>query len=90
MQPCLRMESWCFTDFATHGARATPRYAAAAQGIGLSGDRAGLPPLRLITATPDRPRARDVTDAPIAEVRGINVHAAQVVDGRDRRRVERL
>ncbi|MEZ4225961.1 MAG: transposase [Polyangiaceae bacterium] len=56
-------------------------YAAAAQGIGLSGDRAGLPPLRLITAPPDRPHARDVTDAPIAEVRGINVHAAQVVDG---------
>lgn len=65
-------------------------YAAAAQGIGVSGDRAGLPPLRLITAPPDRPRARDVTDAPIAEVRGINVHAVQVVDGRDRRRVERL
>jgi len=65
-------------------------YGAAAQGIGLSGDRAGLPPLRLITAPPDRPHARDVTDAPIAEVRGINVHAAQVVDGRDRRRVERL
>jgi hypothetical protein len=65
-------------------------YGAAAQGIGVSGDRAGLPPLRLITAPPDRPQARDVTDAPIAEVRGINVHAAQVVDGRDRRRVERL
>jgi hypothetical protein len=39
-------------------------YAAAAQGIGVSGERAGLPPLRLITAPPDRPRARDVTDAP--------------------------
>jgi hypothetical protein len=52
----------------------------------VSGERAGLPPLRLITAPPDRPRARDVTDAPVAEVRGINVHAAQVVDGRDRRR----
>jgi hypothetical protein len=65
-------------------------YAAAAQGVGVSGDRAGLPPLRLVTAPPDRPRARAVTDAPIAEVRGINVHAAQIVDGRDRRRVERL
>jgi hypothetical protein len=41
-------------------------YAAAAQGVGVSGDRAGLPPLRLITALPDRPRARDVMDAPIA------------------------
>jgi hypothetical protein len=57
-------------------------YAAAAQGIGVSGDRAGLPPLRSITPPPDRPHARDVTDAPIGEVRGVNVHAAQVVDGR--------
>ena len=65
-------------------------YAAAVPGVGVSGDRAGLPPLRLITAPPDRPRARDVTDAPVAEVRGINVHAVQVVDGRDRRRIERL
>ncbi|MBK8998729.1 MAG: transposase [Myxococcales bacterium] len=67
-------------------------YAAAAQGVSVSGDRAGKPPLRLI-ASPDpqpRPRAADATDEPIAEVRGINIHAAQVVDGRDRRRVERL
>ncbi len=39
---------------------------------------------------PARPRASDITDQPIAEVRGINIHAAQLVDGRDRRRVERL
>jgi hypothetical protein len=45
---------------------------------------------RVLSPPPDRPHARDVTDAPIAEVRGINVHATQVVDGRDRRRVERL
>ncbi|MBE7481597.1 MAG: transposase [Polyangiaceae bacterium] len=67
-------------------------YAAAAQGLSVSGDRAGQPPLRLI-ASPDppaRPRAVDATDQPIAEVRGINIHAVQVVDGRDRRRVERL
>jgi len=67
-------------------------YAAAAQGVSVSGERAGKPPLRLI-ASPDppaRPRAADATDEPIAEVRGINIHAAQVVDGRDRRRVERL
>ncbi|MBK9000396.1 MAG: hypothetical protein IPM35_32145 [Myxococcales bacterium] len=50
------------------------------------------PPLCLI-ASPDppaRPRAADATDEPIAEVRGVNIHAAQVVDGRDRRRVERI
>ncbi|MBE7481569.1 MAG: transposase [Polyangiaceae bacterium] len=42
-------------------------------------------------ARPTRaPRAVDATDQPIAEVRGINIHAVQVVDGRDRRRVERL
>jgi hypothetical protein len=66
-------------------------YAAAAQGISVSGDRAGKPPLRLITSPePLRPRAADATDEPIAEVRAINIHAAQVVDGRDRCRVERL
>jgi hypothetical protein len=67
-------------------------YAAAAQGVSVTGDRAGKPPLRLI-ASPDppaRPHAADATDEPIAEVRGINIHAVQVVDGRDRRRVERL
>ncbi|MBK7585056.1 MAG: transposase [Myxococcales bacterium] len=67
-------------------------YAAAAQGIGVSGERAGKPLLRLVVPAelPERPRAADATDAPIAEVRGINLHAAQVIDGRDRRRVERL
>ncbi|MBK7583385.1 MAG: transposase [Myxococcales bacterium] len=67
-------------------------YAAAAQGIGVSGDRAGKPLLRLVVPAelPERSRAADATDAPIAEVRGINLHAAQVIDGRDRRRVERL
>lgn len=67
-------------------------YAAAAQGISVSGQRAGKPLLRLLLPQepPARPRASDITDQPIAEVRGINIHAAQVVDGRDRRRVERL
>ncbi|MCC7171927.1 MAG: transposase [Planctomycetes bacterium] len=67
-------------------------YAAAAQGVGVSGDRAGKPPLRLLLSPepPARPRAADATEEPIAEVCGINIHAAQVVDGRDRRRVERL
>ena len=58
----------------------------------MSGDRAGKPLLRLVVPEelPQRPRAADATDAPIAEVRGINLHAAQVVDGRDWRQVERL
>ncbi|MBI3206699.1 MAG: transposase [Myxococcales bacterium] len=57
----------------------------------MSGERAGKPPLRLLTSPePLRPRAIDATDESIAEVRGINIHAAQVVDGRDRRCVERL
>ncbi|MCC6213945.1 MAG: hypothetical protein IT376_03690, partial [Polyangiaceae bacterium] len=54
-------------------------YAAAAQGLSVSGDRAGKPPLRL-TAWPEpppRPRAADASDQPIAEVRGINLHAAR-------------
>lgn len=37
-----------------------------------------------------RPRAVDATDEPIADVRGINIHAVQVINGRDRRRVERV
>jgi hypothetical protein len=76
-------------------------YAAAAQGIprrglpgvvSVSGERAGKPPLRLLTSPEPtaRPRAADAIDEPIAEVRGINIHAAQAIDGRDRRRVERI
>ncbi len=67
-------------------------YAAAAQGVSVTGERAGKPPLRLVASPDPPPRARavDAIDQPIAEVRGINIHAAQVVDGRDRRRVERL
>ena len=67
-------------------------YAAAAHGISVGGERAGKPPLRLLTSPGPltRPRAADAIDEPIAEVRGINIHAAQVVDGRDRRRVERI
>jgi hypothetical protein len=47
-------------------------YAAAAQGVSVSGDRAGKPPLSLVLSPrcPARPRASDVTDQPIAEVRG--------------------
>ena len=58
----------------------------------MSGERAGKLPLRLIARPepPSGPRAADATEQPIAEVQGINIHATQVVDGRDRRRVERL
>ncbi len=67
-------------------------YAAAARGVSVSGERAGKLPLRLITSPEStaRPRAAGATDEPIAEVRGINIHAAQAIDGRDRRRVERI
>ena len=66
-------------------------YAAAAQGaLAL-----GSPPqtqgraLRLVVSQ-DRSTARVAADVPAAEVRGINVHAKQLVDGRDRRQLERL
>jgi hypothetical protein len=59
-------------------------YAAAAQGVSVSGDRAGLPPLRLVVSVDPKSPTDDPAD-PIAEVRGVNVHARQVVDGRDRR-----
>jgi hypothetical protein len=68
-------------------------YAAAAQGISVSGDGAGLPTLRLVLSPEPSPRGTDtgpLADDPVAEVRGINVHARQVVDGRDRRQLERL
>ena len=67
-------------------------YAAAARGVGITGDRAGQPTLRLIFPddAPDRTVCASDTDEPVAEVRGVNVHAKQVVDGRDRARLERL
>ena len=68
-------------------------YAAAAQGISVIGDRAGLPTLRLVFPPESPPRGADtgpLADEPVAEVRGINVHARQLVDGRDRRQLERL
>ena len=59
-------------------------YGAAAQGVGLFGDRAGQPTLRLVR--PELERAGE----PFAEVFGFNVHAALALDGRDRERVERV
>lgn len=67
-------------------------YAAAAQGISLTGDRAGRPTLRLIVPRDkvEAPAGEVDADPPVAEVRGVNVHAKQVVDGRDRNQLERL
>ena len=67
-------------------------YAAAAQGIALTGERAGQPTLRLVVPQnppAEAPAARD-NNEPGAEVRGINVHAKRVVGGRDRPQIERL
>jgi hypothetical protein len=66
-------------------------YAAAAQGISVAGERAGKPTLRLVVS--QNPSAKATTagdDEPVAEVRGVNVHAKQKVDGRDRAQLERL
>jgi hypothetical protein len=66
-------------------------YAAAAEGLSVSGERAGKPQLRLVFGTPAMPeRAEQNPDEPVAEHRGINIHAGQSVDGRDRRQLERL
>ena len=72
-------------------------YAAAAQGISVSGDRAGLPQLRLVLGTapstassPESAELETASDEPVAEHWGVNLHAKQCVDGRDRKRHERL
>lgn len=53
-------------------------YAAAAQGIGVSGERAGLPQLRLVFGerVPRMPAdaAGPSAGEPVAEHRGVNVH----------------
>jgi hypothetical protein len=65
-------------------------YDAAARGISVSGERAGQPTLRLIVDHDPPPAKPAELDQPVAEVRGVNVHAKQVVDGRDRPQLERL
>jgi hypothetical protein len=66
-------------------------YAAAAQGLGVSGERAGQPALRLVFGEPaPTPQGEPGASEPVAEHRGVNVHAKQWVDGRDRRQLERL
>ena len=62
---------------------------AASRGLAVSGDREGQPSLRLMhgqgsNAAPSR------QDIPAAEVLGVNLYSKQVVDGRDRRQLERL
>jgi hypothetical protein len=62
-------------------------YRAATSGRQLLGDHPGAPLLRLLS-TPAKSRHTTVTL--VAEVRGFNVHSQRVVDGRDRRQLERL
>jgi hypothetical protein len=57
---------------------------AAAGGLGLTGERAGRPLLRLVDPRLSRP------DEPVGEVSGFNVHAAVAVAAKDRVRLERL
>jgi Putative transposase len=65
-------------------------YAAAASGISVTGERAGKPTLRLIVPEVAPTTPPDGAEVPVAEVRGVNVHARQRVDGRDRKQLERL
>jgi len=65
-------------------------YDAAAQGIAVSGERAGKPMLRLMTGDAEQATASDLPEEPVAEVRGINLYGRQRIDGRDRRQLERL
>ncbi|MDD9971148.1 MAG: transposase, partial [Myxococcales bacterium] len=63
-------------------------YRAATTGRQLLGQDPGQPVLRLVGPPPTtatRPKAKLV-----AEVRGVNVHAERLVDGRDRPQLERL
>ena len=64
-------------------------YDAASRGLTVSGDREGQPSLRLVHGAVTTPAA-SLQDMPAAEVFGVNVYAKQVVDGRDRRQLERL
>ena len=65
-------------------------YAAAARGVSVSGEHAGQPQLRLVVSPYATAAARTDDADPVAEVRGVNLHARQCVDGRDRRQLERL
>ncbi|MBM4223907.1 MAG: transposase [Gammaproteobacteria bacterium] len=71
-------------DFAERQPALAACYGAALQGMGLFGERAGQPTLRLLR--PELERAGE----PVAEVMGFNVHAGLALDGHDRKRVERV
>lgn len=63
-------------------------YQAATAGRQLLGEHPGAPVLRVMGP---EPRAKGAArPALVAEARGVNVHAERVVDGRDRRQLERL
>ncbi len=48
----------------------------------VAGERAGKPTLRLVVSQdPSAKATAAVDDEPVAEVRGVNVHAKQKVDG---------
>src|SRR5690606_33486472 len=64
-------------------------YDAASRGLTVSGDREGQPSLGLVQGAVTTP-APSRQDMPAAEVLGVNLYAKQVVDGRDRRQLERL
>jgi len=63
-------------------------YRAATAGQQLLGEHPGQPALRLVGQPRQRKTRQEATL--VAEVRGVNVHAQRVVDGRDRRQLERL
>ena len=65
-------------------------YDAAALGIAVSGDRAGQPTLRLVCSDTAGQSAAESSDQPVAEVSGFSLYAKHVVDGGDRRQVEKL
>jgi len=64
-------------------------YQASAQGRDLFSERAGRASLRLLAQTPSR-NANDDKQRLVARVDGISIHADTCVDGRDRKRLERL
>jgi hypothetical protein len=64
-------------------------YDAASRGLAVSGDREVQPSLRLVQGAVTTPAA-SLQETPAAEVFGVNLYAKQVVDGRDRRQLERL
>lgn len=80
------------TDSADPLAQAQPVlsscYQAAAQGCELLGERAGQPTLRLVGLPVKGKTPRSV--GLVAEVRGVSIHAQTAIDGRDRKRLERL